>query len=305
MSHELRFQVLNLPNVAWHETLARYKLIEELGFELAGVADHFVDWTKPERPWFEAWTVLAAVAQATSRLKLTTFVAQIPLRNPAMFARQALTLDHISGGRLEIGLGIGLTSDPSYEMAGLPNWTNPQRVARFGEYVEIVDQLLTNEVTTYEGKYYQVKGAVINPRPVQLPRPPLCIAAFGPVMLKKAAQYADIWNSLSFSDSFATQLQETKDRTAIIDEQCAAIGRDPTTLRRSYLMFDAGSRATGGLVNYYESEDLFVDMVNQVTELGVSEIGVYYPTLPEQLPKFEHLATHVLPKLRKAYAASH
>lgn len=295
---KLRFQVLTLPNTDWPEALARFKLIEDLGFDVAATADHLVDWTNPPSPWLEAWTLLAAVARETTRIRLATCVSQIPLRNPAMFARQALTLDHISNGRLDVGLGIGLEIDPSYDMAGLPNWTPKERVARFKEYVELVDQLLSNEVTTYEGRYYQAQGTYMNPRPVQRPRPPLLIAAMGPVMLKRAAHYADIWNSLSFAETFDEQMEETRIRVDTLDTHCAAIGRDPASIMRSYQMFDPGARKSGGLFNYYESDDLFVEMVERVLALGVSEIGIYYPMMASQLPAFKRLATDVIPGIR-------
>ena len=295
---KLRFQVLTLPNTDWPEALARFKLIEDLGFDVAATADHLVDWTNPPSPWLEAWSLLAAVARETTRIRLATCVSQIPLRNPAMFARQALTLDHISNGRLDVGLGIGLEIDPSYDMAGLPNWTPKERVARFKEYVELVDQLLSNEVTTYEGRYYQAQGTYMNPRPVQRPRPPLLIAAMGPVMLKRAAHYADIWNSLSFAETFDEQMEETRIRVDTLDTHCAAIGRDPASIMRSYQMFDPGARKSGGLFNYYESDDLFVEMVERVLALGVSEIGIYYPMMASQLPAFKRLATDVIPGIR-------
>jgi alkanesulfonate monooxygenase SsuD/methylene tetrahydromethanopterin reductase-like flavin-dependent oxidoreductase (luciferase family) len=303
MTHALRFQVLTLPNVPWTELVRRYRHIEELGFDVAGVADHFVDWTHPPSPWFEAWTLLAAIARETTTLRLATCVTQIPLRGPAMLAHQALTVDHISNGRLELGLGVGLTMDPSYAMMGIPNWSASERVARFKEYVEVVDRLLSNEVTTYKGRFYEVDGAVMNPRPVQRPRPPITIAAMGPVMLRCAARYGDTWNSLSFARDFQAQLDETRGRIRLIDEECTAIGRDPGSLRRSYLMFDAGARAGGGLINYYASEDVFAEMVRRVTALGISEIGLYYPTRDEQRPVFERIAGRVIPALRAQHAA--
>jgi alkanesulfonate monooxygenase SsuD/methylene tetrahydromethanopterin reductase-like flavin-dependent oxidoreductase (luciferase family) len=302
MSHALRFHVLILPSQPWSELARRYRHVEELGFDVAGIADHFVDWTNPARPWFEAWTLLAAVARETTRLRLATLVAQIPLRDPATLAHQALTVDHISQGRLELGLGVGLTSDPSYAMMGIPNWSAAERVARFKEYVEVVDRLLSNEVTTYKGRFYQVEGAVMSPRPVQAPRPPITIAAMGPVMLKCAARHADTWNSLSFARDFEAQLEEMRGRIALIDAECKAIGRDPASLRRSYLMFDAGARAGGGLINYYASEDAFADMVRRVIGLGISEIGLYYPARDEQRPVFERIARDVIPGLKAKHA---
>ncbi len=300
MNHELRFQVLVLPNVSCDELLRRCRYIEALGFDAVGMADHFVDWTNPASSWLEAWTLLAAIARETTTLRLGTLVAQIPLRDPAMLAFQALSVDHLSDGRLELGLGVGLTTDPSYDMMGIPNWSAKQRVARFKEYVEVVDRLLSNEVTSYSGRFYRVDKAVMNPRPVQRPRPPIMIAAMGPVMMKHAARYADNWNSLSFAATFAEQLQQTRERIERIDEYCTAIGRDPGSLRRSYLMFDAAARPSGGFINYYESESVFVDMVQSLAETGISEIGLYYPTRKEQLPVFEQIAREAIPRLKAA-----
>ena len=304
MARALRFEVLITPNVPWETVLDRFRCIEALGFDIGGLADHFVDWTNPPNPWFDLWATLGAVAQATTTLRLRPCVAQIPLRDPATVARQALTLDHISGGRIELGLGIGLTVDPSYEMMGIENWSPRERVARLKEYLEIVDRMLTHEVTSYEGEFYTISEAVMNPRPVQAPRPPIMLAAMGPVMLKRAACYADTWNSLSFLEEFDAQLAETRERAARIDEHCATIGRDPATLVRSYTMFDATGRKRGGGIAYYESEDAFAEMVGRVLALGITEIGLYWPTLPEQRPMFERIATEVIPKIKAAHASS-
>ena len=300
---ELRFQVLILPNQPWDELLGRFKQVEELGFDLAVTADTFVDFLNPPSPWFELWTVLAAVARSTSTIRIAPCVAQIPLRNPALFARQALTVDHISNGRLEIGLGLGLTQDPGYEMMGIANWTNKERAARFKEYVEIVDLLLSNEVTSYKGRFYEINNAVMNPRPCQKPRPPITIAAMGPLMIKYAAQYADTWNTMSFAEEFSEQLDETGARVAKITEHCRAMGRDIETLRISYNMYDARSRSGGGRIAYYESAETFADMARQLIGLGITELGLYYPMLDEQLPVFEKIARETIPELRKEAAS--
>jgi alkanesulfonate monooxygenase SsuD/methylene tetrahydromethanopterin reductase-like flavin-dependent oxidoreductase (luciferase family) len=302
MSHDLRFQVLVIPSVPWPEYLDRFLRLEALGLDVAAVPDHFCNWGNPSGQWHEAWTGIAAIAARTSTIRLTTCVTQIPLRNPAILAHQAVTVDQISGGRLELGLGTGLTIDPSYDMIGVPNWTTGERVARFAEYLDLVDQLLAEGVTIYHGTYYQANGAVMNPGSVQQPRLPIMVAALGPQMLRHAVDHADIWNSLSFAADFEEQLGELSDRCMTVDELCAEVGRDPASLRRSYTMFDPTARASGGAIAYYESDDVFVDMVRRITDLGITEISMYYPTLEAQLPAFERIATEVLPALRREHA---
>jgi alkanesulfonate monooxygenase SsuD/methylene tetrahydromethanopterin reductase-like flavin-dependent oxidoreductase (luciferase family) len=139
---------------------------------------------------------------------------------------------------------------------------------------------------------------MMNPRPIQQPRPPIVIAALSPVMLRHAARHADNWNSLSFAQSFEQQIAETAERVARIDDACRAIGREPTSLRRSYLMFDPAARAAGGRFGYYESESRFVDMVDRILELGISEIGLYFPVVDAQRPMFERIARDVIPRLK-------
>ncbi len=302
MSHDLRFQVLVIPNVPWSEYLDRFLRLEALGFDVAAVPDHFCDWSNPTGPWHEAWTGLAAIAARTSTIRLTTCVTQMPLRNPALLAHQAVTVDQISGGRLELGIGTGLTIDPSYDMIGVPNWSTGERVARFAEYVELLDHLLAESVTMYHGTYYQANGAVMNPTSVQRPRLPLMVAALGPQMMRHAATHADIWNSLSFAADVDEQLAELADRCMTMDELCIEVGRDPASLRRSYTMFDPKARASGGAISYYESNDVFVEMVRHVTELGITEVSLYYPPVEAQLPAFERIATEVLPVLRREHA---
>lgn len=299
MTDPIRFHVLIIPTVSWPELLRRARWVESLGFEAVALPDHLVDWTNPPAPWYDAWTALAAIAQATESIRLTTVVTQIPLRNPAMLARQVLTLDQISSGRIELGLGTGLVIDPSYKMAGLPNWTPAERVDRFGEYLELVCQLLSQETTTYDGRYYQADGAIMNPRPIQSPRPPVMVAALGPKMMRHAVRHADIWNSLSFQPSFPDQLAETRERNQTIDRICAELDRDPATVQRSYTMFDPTARANGGALSAYQSAEAFLSQVEPLIDLGFTDIGLYYPFIPEQVDVFAQVATEVLPALRR------
>jgi alkanesulfonate monooxygenase SsuD/methylene tetrahydromethanopterin reductase-like flavin-dependent oxidoreductase (luciferase family) len=297
------FSVLVLPNVPWNEFLRRCRHVEALGFDGIGFADHLVDWSGGKGPWFELWTQVAAVAMATSRVRLATLVAQIPFRNPVHFALQALTVDHISGGRLDLGVGTGLPIDPSYRMMGIENWTPKERVARFGEYVEIVARVLSDETASTGGQFYRAGPAALAPRSIQSPRIPIMIAAMGPVMLRHAARHADIWNSLSFAKTFDEQVEETRLRVARVDTACAAIGRDPATLRRSFLMFDPTARSSGGAMAYYESEDAFIAMTGRLIALGISELALYYPAAERQVPVFERIAADVLPVLRARMGA--
>lgn len=295
MSQGLRFGVGTLQNVSWKEQVRRWQYIESLGFDSVWVADHFVNYYQPSAPWFEAWTLLAGLATQTTRIRIGTLVTSIAWRNPAFLARQALTVDHLSHGRLELGLGAGAPGkiDCSYAMTGIKDWAPRERVARFREVVEIVDQLLRNKVTTYQGRYYKLKETAMSPAPVQKPRPPITIGALGPVMLKIAARYADTWNSFGgHVDTREQMLEDTRQRNALLDDYCAKIGRDPQALRRSLLVF--GPEAA----TIFNSLDAFQDFVESYQDVGITEFILYYPFNDRQLPIFERIAREVIPKLR-------
>ena len=294
MKQVLRFGIVTVQNLTWAEEVERWQFIEALGFDSVWVADHFVDPYEPDSPWFEGWTLLAALASQTKRIRIGTLVSSIPLRNPAMLARQALTVDHISNGRLELGLGTGVPWDPAYSMIGIDNWPPQERIARFREAVEIVNRCLRNRVTTYEGRYYQLKGAVMRPPPVQRPRPPITIGATGKSMLEITARYADAWNSVpgEWRAPLNTKLECTRQRNELLDEYCREIGRDPQTLRRSVLVF--GSEAE----TVFNSTDTFDAVVKCYRDVGITEFIFYYPFNHEQIPVFEKIAREVIPKLR-------
>ncbi|MGI9605735.1 MAG: LLM class flavin-dependent oxidoreductase [Acidimicrobiales bacterium] len=291
-----RFGVELLPDLDWPELKRRVVHCEDLGFEIATTADQFVDWKNPSVAWFDLWTLLAGFAEATERIRLAPQVAQIPMRDPATFVRQLLTVDHISGGRVEAGLGLGLTVDPGYDMVGVPNWSNPERADRFAEYIRIVDELLTDATIDFRGTYYTVDRASVHPS-MQDPRPPITIAAMGPRMMRYAADHADTWNTMSFGAGAETLITDATALVGRMASVCEAAGRDPATLRHSFLLFDADARERGGHLFYWESASVFGDLAGELLDLGFDEIGVYYP-IDAQRDVFEQVATEVLPGLR-------
>jgi len=261
---------MTLQNAPWATLLERWLLLDELGFDSVWVADHFAMSTRPGDPWLEGWTLLAALASHTKRLRVGTMVTNIALHNPAVLARQALTVDHVSGGRLELGIGAGgATTD--HAMTGVPNWDPPERAARLREYVEIVDHLLRNEVTTYRGRYYRIEDAEVHPAPIQKPRPPLTLAAWGPTTLKLAARYADSWNTLA-RPGISTQqaLETTREHNRMLDEYCVQVGRDPDKVSRSLLAWPLMPEAP------FDSDDAFHSFVGRYREAGIDEFIFYW-----------------------------
>jgi hypothetical protein len=127
------------------------------------------------------------------------------------------------------------------------------------------------------------------------------VAALGPKMMRHTVCHADIWNSLSFQPSFADQLAETRERIATLDRLCAELGREPATLQRSYTMFDPTARHNGGALSYYQSSAAFLAQVEPLLALGITDFGLYYPFLPEQVATFTEIATEILPKLRNYF----
>ena len=291
-----RFGVELLPDLDWPELRRRVLHSEELGFDLVTTADQFVDWKNPTVPWFDPWTTLAAFAEATTTIRLAPYVAQIPMRDPATLARAIVSIDNVSGGRVELGLGLGLTVDPGYDMVGAPNWDNRERADRFDEYIRIVDELMTSGVCTFDGAYYRVDAAAVHPS-VQQPRPPITVAAMGPRMMRYAAAHADTWNTMSFGAGADQLLADAAALKVKMAAACEAEDRDPATLRHSFLLFDGSARDSGGRFFYWDSTEAFTDLAGEVFAMGFDEIGVYYP-VDAQREVFEQVAAEVMPAMR-------
>jgi F420-dependent oxidoreductase-like protein len=270
--------------MSWELTAERWRLFEDLGFESIWDCDHYVQPSNPTGPYHEGWTLLAGLAAVTRKARIGVLVSCNTFRHPALVAKMAATIDHISGGRVEVGLGAGWYV-PEHTMYGIEFPPPPELVSRFREAVEIVDSLLRNEVTTYQGKHYQLAEAAFRPQPIQRPRPPLTLGAHGPKMMRIVAEYADAWNSFGTVD-------EMRQRNAVLDEQCAAIGRDPSEIWRGLYGWAALMPS-----DPWQSFDAFADMVGQYREAGVNEFIIDQPRA-EQLPMAERVASELLPKLR-------
>ncbi len=191
----ITFGIQTVPNKPWPEMVATWQRVEALGFDSVWVPDLFVPTYHRDLPFMEAWTLLAGLATVTSRIRVGVLVSCNTFRHPALLAKEAVTVDHISNGRLELGIGTGWV-EFEHEMFGIRYPDAPERVAMYGEAVQIVDALLRNDATTFAGAHYQLNEAPFRPGPVQKPRPPLTLAAHSPRMLRLIAPFADRWNSM-------------------------------------------------------------------------------------------------------------
>ncbi|GAC1316486.1 MAG: LLM class flavin-dependent oxidoreductase [Chloroflexota bacterium] len=280
----MRFGIVTDQNMPWATTVERWRLFESLGFDSAWDCDHFVQPSKPTGPYYEAWTLLAGLAAVTSRIRIGVLVSSNTFRHPALLAKQAVTVDHISEGRLDLGLGAGWYA-PEHAMFGVAFPGPAELVERFRESVEIVDTLLRRDSSGFDGRYYTLDQALMRPRPVQQPRPPLVLGAHKPKMMRIVAQFADTWNSFGTVD-------DMRQRNALLDEQCAAIGRDPRTIVRSLYGWAALMPS-----DPWDSLDAFNDMVGRYAEAGINEFLVDQPR-DEQFGMLERVATQALPAYR-------
>ena len=286
MAGRLRFGICTDQNLPWPTLVERWQYFEALGFDSVWDCDHYIQPSRPTGPYFEGWTLLAGLAARTERIRVGVLVSSNTFRHPALLAKEAVTVDHISNGRLELGLGAGWYV-PEHEKFGLDFPPPAELVGRFREAVEIVDRLLRNEVTSYEGRYYQLRDAPFRPGPVQRPRPPLTIGAKGPRMLEIVARYADAWNS-------SGTVEEVGARNRVLDEKCAAIGRDPAEIVRSLYGWAAIMPD-----DPWESVEAFQEVIGRYREAGIEEFIIDQPP-DAQLGVLERVATDVIPALRAA-----
>jgi alkanesulfonate monooxygenase SsuD/methylene tetrahydromethanopterin reductase-like flavin-dependent oxidoreductase (luciferase family) len=282
MARRFRFGICTDQNMTWDKNVERWQLFERLGYESAWVCDHLVQPSRPNGPYLEAWSLLAGLAARTEKIRIGVLVTSNTFRFPQVVAKMAVTIDHISNGRLEVGLGAGWY-EPEHTMFGIPFPETKELVGRFREAVQVVDLLTREDTSSFDGKYYQLKNAQSRPASIQKPRPPLVIGAFGPRMLKIVATYADTWNA------FGTPA-EMRERNQMLDDYCRELGRDPDTLDRSLYYWVPKSDA-----DPWASKQAFNDVINPYIEAGVNQFILDQPR-DDQLDMLEWAAAEILPR---------
>ncbi|MFN8479360.1 MAG: LLM class F420-dependent oxidoreductase [Kouleothrix sp.] len=226
----LRFGIKTAPqNTNYADIVRVWREADALPvFEHAWLFDHFAPiFSDLDGPCYEGFTLLAALAAQTSRIRVGLMVAGNTYRHPAVLAHMGATIDVIANGRFDMGLGAGW-NEYEHTSMGLPLYAPGERIRRLGEACEIIKRLYTQHLTDFAGRYYQLKEARCEPKPVQQPYPPFVIGGGGEQLtLRIAAQYADVWN-------FAGGPVDTfKHKVAVLHEHCAAIGRDPAAIALS------------------------------------------------------------------------
>jgi F420-dependent oxidoreductase-like protein len=205
-----------------------WRMADEAGFDHIWPFDHLIALgNDPTRLIFDGWTILGAIAENTKRARIGLNVTGNLYRHPGLLAKIAVTVDHLSGGRLEMGMGAAW-NEPEFKMYGIPFPSAADRIRMLDEACSVLKALWTEERATFKGRFYQLDGAIAEPKPVQKPHPPIWIGGSGPKRtLRVVAKHADVW------DSDVPIPNETLALAKILDEHCAAIGRDPATIRRS------------------------------------------------------------------------
>jgi len=252
----MRFGIKTAPqHTGWDEMAAVWRAADAIElFDSAWNFDHFYPiFSDSDGPCFEGWTMLAALATQTNRIRIGCQVSGMVYRHPAVLANMAASIDVISGGRLDVGLGAGW-NEQECAAYGIDLPPLKERFDRFDEGVEAIVGLLSNTHTTLEGRYVKLTDARCEPKPVQRPHPPIVIGGKGRTRtLRTAARFAQQWNTVPSS------MDEWRELRAVLDQHCADLGRDPSEVESSVnVRFD---RATG--VN------AMVDAVGAYGEAGV------------------------------------
>ncbi|MFB6752249.1 LLM class flavin-dependent oxidoreductase [Streptomyces sp. NPDC056353] len=273
----LRLSTVILPHRRWHEGgRSTWTRAEQLGFHTAYTYDHLSWRSFRDGPWFGAVPTLTAAAAVTERLRLGTLVTSPNFRHPVTLAKELISLDDISGGRITLGIGAGGTGFDATALGQEP-WTPRERADRFGEFLPLLDRLLTEDAVSYEGDFYSAHEARNIPGCVQRPRLPFAVAATGPRGLALAARHGQAWVTTGDPKLFESGTPEQSDRALRqqadrLADACAAIGREVGELDRVLLTGFTPERNRP-----LQSVDAFVDFAGRHQDLGFTELVVHWP----------------------------
>ncbi len=274
----IRFSIVCGQRASWEEMSSRALETEELGFHGFNVVDHFYGRADVMEPTHEAYTILGGIALITKRMRLGVMVCGNTYRNPAFLLKQAVTVDDMSGGRVDFGVGAGWL-EREHEAYGFDFPSAKERVDRFAEALEIWELLQRQERATFDGVYYQLLDAPFEPKPVQK-RLPVLIGAAAPRMLRLTAKYADIWNAIGEPD-------EAKSQSERLTAACLEIGRDPKSIVRS----------VSPTLNFLTSPADFKAHAEAYIAAGFTDFQLPWPRVPAELPVLREAARNVMPGL--------
>lgn len=244
----MRFGVLALQNAPWAELVERWRHLDEIGIETIWVADHLA---RSGNPWFECWSCLTALAYETANVRIGPLVTSMTLRNPAVLAQTAATVNELSGGRLELGIGSG-ASENDHELARVRQWEPKERAQLFVEWTE------------------HLVGTLADDRLRQDPPIPLTIAGHGPTTLRLAAGHANRWNAFGgFGMSAEDGLAKCRRDNQRLDGFCADTGR--TVLRSALVGYPFIAETP------WRSEQAWTDFVGRWEDAGFEELVLFYP----------------------------
>ncbi|MEU5434002.1 LLM class flavin-dependent oxidoreductase [Streptomyces sp. NPDC020719] len=298
----MRLSTVILPVRRWHDGgRDEWLRAEELGFHTAYTYDHLSWRTFRDGPWFGAVPTLTAAAAATSRMRLGTLVTSPNFRHPVTLAKDLITLDDVSNGRITLGIGAGGNGFDATAL-GQEAWTPRERADRFAEFVPLLDRLLTEDAVTHEGALYSAVEARNIPGCVQRPRLPFAVAATGPRGLKLAARHGQAWVTTGDPKLFESgtpeqSVEAVRGQIKKLGEACDDIGREVDELDKILL---TGFTPEPGRV--LESLDSFVDFAGRHFELGITEIVLHAPIPDSDFAAdrkvFEQIALEGLAQLR-------
>jgi len=282
----MRIGVVILPDDRWANTRQRWERAEQLGFAHAWTYDHLTWREMRDGPWFGCLPTLTAAAMATEQIRLGTLVISPNYRHPVPLAKELMTLDDLSGGRLNIGVGAGGDGWDAGAL-GQREWTPVERADHFEEFITLLDRLLCSAETDHEGRFYQARAARTLPGCVQRPRPPFIVAGAGPRGMRLVAKYAQGWVAVDGHDA-------TAEKSERLLEICAAAGRDPATLSRLVLLgFEAEPLA---------SPEAFRDVMGRYSEMGFTDAIIHWPRPDHPFAADEKILEQIAPDLAVANA---